>query len=87
VAPDSFDLGSVAIALTGSGDRLRGPVTNRGGSVALIGEASIDSRGAVALDVLATPRAPLEPATAALLRSLGRPEGEGWRLQWPARAR
>jgi hypothetical protein len=86
-APDSFDLGSVAIALTGSGDRLRGPVTNRGGSVALSGEASIDSRGAVALDVLATPRAALEPATAALLRSLGRPEGEGWRLQWPARPR
>lgn len=83
----AFDLGSVAIALTGSGDRLQGPVTNRGGSVAVTGEASIDARGAATIDVLVTPRVPPDAATAAMLRALGRPEGEGWRLQWPAHAR
>ena len=86
-SPQSFDLGGVAIALTGSGDRLRGPVTNRGGKVALVGEAGIDTRGAVVLDVLVTPRAPLDEAATATLRALGHPEGDGWRLRWPARAR
>jgi hypothetical protein len=86
-SPQSFDLGSIAIALTGGGDRLRGPVTNRGGKVALAGEAGIDARGAVTLDVLVTPRAPLDGAAVATLRALAQPEGDGWRLRWPARAR
>jgi len=86
-SPQSFDLGSVAVALTGSGDRLRGPVTNRGGKVALAGEAGVDTRGAVTLDLLVTPRAPLDAAAVAALRALAHPEGDGWRLRWPARAR
>lgn len=86
-SPQSFDLGSVAIALTGSGDRLRGPLTNRGGKVALVGEAGIDARGAVTLDVLVTPRVPLDAAAAAMLRTLAHAEGDGWRLRWPARPR
>jgi hypothetical protein len=83
----SFDLGSVAIALTGSGDRLHGPVTNRGGSFAVTGGAGIDARGAATIDVLVTPRVPPDPATFAMLGGLGRREGEGWRLQWPAPTR
>lgn len=85
--PQSFDLGSVAVAFTGSGDRLHGPVTNRGGRLALSGEAGIDAHGAATLDLQVTPRVPPDPGTASTLGALGRPEGPGWRLQWPVRAR
>jgi hypothetical protein len=86
-APGSpaLDLGSVSVALQGTGQRLEGPLSNRGGAVALDGAAGIDASGTPTLDVLVTPRAPLDPALTSLLRVAGRAEGDGWRLRWPAR--
>jgi hypothetical protein len=86
-APGSpaLDLGSVTLALQGTGERLEGPLSNRAGAVALAGKAGIDANGAPALDVLVTPRAPLDPAATSLLRAAGRAEGDGWRLRWPVR--
>ncbi|HSN46599.1 MAG TPA: type II secretion system protein N [Casimicrobiaceae bacterium] len=86
-APGSpaLDLGSVSVALQGTGDRLEGPLSNRGGAVALGGAAGIDASGTPTLDVLVTPRAPLDPALTNLLRAAGHAEGDGWRLRWPAR--
>ena len=86
-APGSptLDLGSVSLALQGTGDRLEGPLSNHGGAFALSGKAGIDANGAPAVDVLVTPRAPLDTAATSLLRTLGRAEGDGWRLRWPTR--
>lgn len=86
-APGSpaLDLGSVSVALQGTGDRLEGPLSNRGGAVALGGAAGIDASGTPTLDVLVTPRASLDPALTNLLRAAGHAEGDGWRLRWPAR--
>jgi hypothetical protein len=79
----ALELGDVAAPLKGGADRLAGPITNSGGAVSIEGEISGGLRGGFAANVLLVPRASLDPGVSALLRSVGRPEGAGWRLAWP----
>ena len=78
----TVDLGEVELRLSGTGARLFGPIVNRGGELALSGEVEVRANGAARCNLVATPRGAVEPAVAAALAGLGRPDGAGWRLEW-----
>jgi hypothetical protein len=83
----ALDLGTVAASLRAAGDRLAATIDNEGGDVHLQGEASVGFQGAPTLDLRVTPRGAIDSSAAALLHAVGRPEGEGWRITWPAPVR
>lgn len=82
-----IDLGDVDLALNANGARLEGTIANRGGALALAGNFTVGPGGALRASVLATPRNADDRSLVPGLSALGRPEGAGWRLDWPAGAR
>lgn len=82
-----IDLGDVDLALNANGNRLEGTISNRGGALALAGSFAAGPGSAPRASVLATPRSADDRSLLPALSALGRPEGGGWRLEWPAGAR
>ncbi len=83
----ALDLGTVSASLRAAGDRLAAAIDNDGGDVHLRGQAGVGFQGAPTLDLRVTPRGAIDPSAIALLRATGHPEGEGWRITWPAPVR
>ncbi len=87
MAGPPVDAGELTVALTAAGDRLAGPVTNRGGDLDVRGDVAVTTGGAATVSLLVTPRRADNAALARGLAAIGTPEGAGWRVQWQAGAR
>ena len=80
--PDALDLGDITIALSGAGERMSGPVSNAGGDLAVRGDLALAATSGIQLSLVLTPRRADSRELARALSTLGRPEGDGWRIEW-----
>jgi len=76
------DLGELAATLVANGDRLAGPVANRGGDLDLRGDLMLQANGDAAISLVATPRRATDAALAGALAAIGTADGAGWRVHW-----
>jgi len=81
-----IDLGHVTATLAANGDRLAGPITNEGGTLAIAGDVAALANGGGEASMLLSPRR-ADDALVRVLAAIGTPEGGGYRIrvQWPAR--
>jgi hypothetical protein len=77
-----LDLGDVRTTLVASGATMSGPLANDGGSLALRGDWSLKENDALMLALHVTPRKPGDADLIRGLSALGKPEGDGWRINW-----
>jgi len=80
----AIDLGTITTAITASGDRLAGPITNEGGNVAVRGDVAARVGVDVAITATLTPRRADDAALVRTLAAIGTPDGDGWRIGWRA---
>jgi hypothetical protein len=85
VRPVAF--GDVSARLAAAGDRLAGPVVNRGGDLDVRGDLAVGANGDTALSLLLTPRNPDDADLAKGLAAVGTAEGQGWRVGWQVKRR
>jgi len=77
-----LDLGDVRAALTASGDRVAGPVSNEGGDIAVRGEFALRASDAVRLSLHWPRAAPSMRASSAGALRHRQPRTDGWRVEW-----
>jgi len=86
VSSTPVDLGDMTVQLAGAGNRLAGPVRNRGGNLDVRGDLALGTDGSVNASLLLTPRTE-DAELARALAAIGTPEGKGWRIAWQTPAR
>ena len=85
VSTTPVDLGDMTVQLAGAGNRLAGPVRNRGGNLDVRGDLALGTDGSVSASLLLTPRGD-DAELARALAAIGTPEGKGWRIAWQSPA-
>jgi len=84
-APGSTDptaLGDITAALSASGDRLAGPISNAGGDLVLQGTVTLGAESGPQISLVLTPRRADDRKLAQALSLIGVPEGGGFRVEW-----
>jgi hypothetical protein len=79
---EALDLGDITAALSGDGERMSGPVSNAGGDLAVRGDLALAANSGIQLSLVLTPRRADNRELARALSMLGRPDGDGWRVEW-----
>jgi hypothetical protein len=83
----AVDLGEIGARLTAQGDRLAGPLDNRGGELDVRGDVAIATNGATTLALVLTPRRADDAGLALALAALGTRDGAGYRVNVETRPR
>lgn len=77
-----LELGEVRAGLVANGATMSGPIDGQGGSVALRGDWTLKEKDAFTLALRMTPGATADPGLVRWLSAVGRPDGDGWRIDW-----
>jgi hypothetical protein len=77
-----LELGEVRAGLVANGATMSGPIDGQGGNVALRGDWTLKEKDAFTLALRMTPYATADAGLIRWLSAVGRPEGDGWRIDW-----
>jgi hypothetical protein len=77
-----LELGEVRAGLVANGTTMSGPIDSQGGNVALRGDWTLKEKDAFTLALRMTPGATADAGLVRWLSTVGRPDGDGWRIDW-----
>jgi len=80
-------LGDLSAKLVASGNRLAGPVVNRGGDIDVRGDVALGTTGVATVTLVLTPRRADDAELARALAAIGTADGAGWRVAWQSKPR
>jgi hypothetical protein len=78
----AVELGEVRAGLVANGASMSGPIDGQGGSLALRGDWTLKEKDAFTVALHVTPAKIADASLMRWLPMVGRPDGDGWRIEW-----